>query len=69
MKTARADRDATAAPLVATSLLGRLAVVVLHHRRIVMIAWLVVVIFGGMAASGISNRLSFDFSLPGQPGY
>ena len=69
MKTARLERDATRTPLVATSLLGRLAVVVLHHRRIVMIAWLVVVIFGGMAASGISNRLSFDFSLPGQPGY
>ena len=69
MKTASVDRDVNSSPLVATSALGRLAVLVLHHRRIVMITWLIVVIFGGMAASGISNHLSFEFSLPGQPGY
>ena len=56
-------------PLVATGALGRLAIVVLRHRRLVVIAWLVVMVFGGIAASGISTRLSYDFSLPGQPGY
>ena len=56
-------------PITATGPLGRLAIVVLRHRRLVISAWLVVMILGGIAASGISTRLSYDFSLPGQPGY
>jgi RND superfamily putative drug exporter len=48
---------------------GRVAEFVLHHRRWVMIGWLVVFLAGGVAASKVSSRLSVDFSLPGQPGY
>jgi putative drug exporter of the RND superfamily len=42
---------------------------VLRHRRIVTAAWLVIFLAGGWASSGISKRLSFDFSLPGQAGH
>jgi RND superfamily putative drug exporter len=47
----------------------RLARFVMHHRRLVALAWLVLFIAGGIAASGLGSRLTFDFSLPGQPGY
>ena len=51
------------------TVLGRLAAFVLRHRRIVIVVWLVLLLTGGMAAGQVSKRLSFDFSLPGQPGY
>jgi putative drug exporter of the RND superfamily len=47
----------------------RVAGWVLGHRRIVIGFWLVALIAGGAAAGQLSKRLSFDFSLPGQPGY
>ena len=47
----------------------RLASFVLRHRRLVMLAWAVVFLAGVGAASRVSDKLSFDFSLPGQPGY
>jgi putative drug exporter of the RND superfamily len=34
-----------------------------------MVAWLVIFLLGGFAAQKISSRLSYDFSLPGQPAY
>ena len=46
----------------------RFARLVLRHRRIVAAVWLVLFIAGGLAASRLSDRLTFDFSLPGQPG-
>jgi putative drug exporter of the RND superfamily len=49
--------------------LTRLAMFVLHHRRRVMVGWLVIFIAGIAGASSVSNRLSVDFSLPGQPGF
>jgi putative drug exporter of the RND superfamily len=52
-----------------TSLLGRLATLVLHHRKLVLVGWLVILVAGGMSAARVSSRLSVDFSLPGQPGY
>ncbi len=55
--------------VIPSSLLSRLADLVLRHRRAVMIFWLVVFLAGGGAAGKISSRLAFDFSLPGQPGY
>ena len=47
----------------------RLARFVLHHRKLVMLVWAVVFLAGATAASRVGDRLSFDFSLPGQPGY
>ena len=46
----------------------RFARLVLRHRRIVVALWLVLFLAGGVAAGRLSDRLSFDFSLPGQPG-
>jgi putative drug exporter of the RND superfamily len=51
------------------SLPGRIARLVLRHRRAVMLAWLVIFLAGGFAAGQVSNRLKFTFTLPGQPGY
>jgi len=48
---------------------GRIAHLVLAHRRLVMVAWLIVFLAGGAAAGQVSNRLKFNFALPGQPGY
>ena len=47
----------------------RLAELVLRHRKLVALAWFVVFVAGAAAASRVPDRLSFDFSLPGQPGY
>jgi RND superfamily putative drug exporter len=41
---------------------------VLRHRRWVMVFWLVVMVAGGMVSGKTSDRLTIDFSLPGQPG-
>jgi RND superfamily putative drug exporter len=41
----------------------------LNHRRWIIGLWLLVMIVGGAAAGQVSNRLSTDFPLPGQPGY
>ena len=47
----------------------RLAEFVLRHRRLVMLFWLVMFVIGGVAAGKTTDRLTVDFSLPGQPGY
>jgi RND superfamily putative drug exporter len=46
-----------------------LARLVLRHRLVVVVGWLVVMVAGGAVASTVTDRLTFDFSLPGQPGY
>jgi RND superfamily putative drug exporter len=46
-----------------------LASFVLRHRRLVVLAWTVVLLAGAVAAGRVGDRLTFDFSLPGQPGY
>ncbi|MBV8995057.1 MAG: MMPL family transporter, partial [Pseudonocardiales bacterium] len=47
----------------------RFVEVVLRHRRLVTLLWLALLV-GGLATAGrLVDRLSFDFSLPGQPGY
>src|SRR3712207_3307863 len=42
---------------------------VLDHRRLVLLAWLVLAVAGGALAPTTIDRLGFDFSTPGQPGY
>jgi putative drug exporter of the RND superfamily len=42
---------------------------ILRHRRWVFAVWLLVFFAGAATAGQLSNRLSFDFSLPGQEGY
>jgi putative drug exporter of the RND superfamily len=49
--------------------LSRLARLVLRHRRITFAAWILLFLVGAFAATRVSNRLTVDFSLPGQPGY
>ena len=65
------QRSHPAAPTVVhqPTFLGRVAIAVLAHRRWVLGFWLVMLLMGGAAAGAVSNRLSVDFSLPGQPGY
>ncbi len=46
----------------------RWAEFVLKHRRWVVGLWLLVVVGGGTAAGPVSDRLTFDWSLPGEPG-
>jgi RND superfamily putative drug exporter len=47
----------------------KLAGLVLRHRRIVILTWVVVFIAGIAGVSTSVSRLSTSFSLPGQPGY
>ncbi len=49
--------------------IARLARWVLAHRRLVIVLWAIAFLAGGMGASNVSKRLSFNFALPGQPGY
>ena len=46
-----------------------LATWVMRHRRVVVVAWLALLVAGGAGAGQLSHRLKVDFSLPGQPGY
>ena len=48
---------------------ARLARWSLAHRWIVVAAWVVLALAGGMAAAQSGHRLSVAFDLPGQPGY
>jgi RND superfamily putative drug exporter len=48
--------------------MGRWAEFVLAHRRWVVLFWLVVIVGGGVAAGPVSERLTYDWSLPGEPG-
>jgi putative drug exporter of the RND superfamily len=46
----------------------RWAEFVLAHRRWVALFWLVVVVGGGVASGQVANRMTYDWSLPGEPG-
>ncbi|AKU15164.1 MMPL family transporter [Luteipulveratus mongoliensis] len=48
--------------------MGRWAEFVLHHRRWVMLFWALVVAVGIFASGKTTDRMTADFSLPGQPG-
>ena len=47
----------------------RLSSFVLAHRRWIFAFWVVMFVAGIGAAGAVPNRLSYDFSLPGQQGY
>jgi RND superfamily putative drug exporter len=42
---------------------------ILRHKRLVVLFWLAVAVAGMAASATISSRLSYQFNLPGQPGY
>jgi RND superfamily putative drug exporter len=46
----------------------RLAELVLRHRLLVVVAWVVIAVAGAMVASTVNGRTTVNFSLPGQPG-
>ena len=46
----------------------RLARTVMRHRLVVSLFWLTMFVCGILAAGQLGDRLTFDFSLPGQPG-
>ncbi|MDX6546677.1 MAG: putative drug exporter of the superfamily [Gaiellales bacterium] len=47
----------------------RLTRLVLRHRRLVALVWLVIFVAGVATVGRTVDRLTFDFSLPGQPGH
>ncbi len=47
----------------------RFAEALLRHRRLVSALWIVLFLAGAAAAGRLADRLTLDFSLPGQPGY
>ena len=49
--------------------MDRLSSFVLAHRRWIFAFWVVTFVAGIAAAGAVPNRLSYDFSLPGQQGY
>ena len=46
----------------------RIAELVLRHRKLVIIGWLVLLVAGAFSAFETNKRLKVDFSAPGQPG-
>ena len=47
----------------------RLAHFVLRHRALTALFWLILLMAGGATSAKTVDRLTVDFSLPGQPGY
>ncbi len=46
----------------------RLGEMVLRHRLLIVVAWVLIAVAGGAVASTVTNRMTVNFSLPGQPG-
>ena len=46
----------------------RIGELVLHHRKLVVLVWLVLFVVGAFSAAQATKRLVIDFSMPGQPG-
>src|SRR6059058_1097695 len=49
--------------------LAKLAHVITRHRWPVIAVWIVLTLFGGVAAGKLSNRWYQTFSVPGKPAY
>jgi len=56
-------------PRIGSAPMERLARLVLSHRKLVGGIWVALLLAGFASVGPLTNRLSFDFSLPGQPGY
>ncbi|MFL6161766.1 MAG: MMPL family transporter [Jatrophihabitantaceae bacterium] len=41
---------------------------VLAHRKLIVLFWIVVAFVGGSVSGAVAKKVTFDFSLPGQPG-
>jgi putative drug exporter of the RND superfamily len=52
-----------------SSLLGRLARIVLHHRAVVIGIWIVLTVIGAFAAPRAVDRMLTTFSIPGSSAY
>src|SRR5256886_252381 len=52
-----------------TTKLGNLAHLTARHRRKVIVAWIVLTLFGAFAASQVSKRWYQSFSIPGKSAY
>ena len=50
-------------------MLARLAHATTHHRKAIILAWLALTVFGGFAASQVSQRWLQSVSIPGYPAY
>ncbi len=50
-------------------MLARLAHATTRHRKAIILAWLALTIFGGFAASQVSQRWLQSLSIPGYPAY
>ena len=50
------------------AIMRRLGEMVLRHRLLVVVAWVVIAVAGGAVASTVNGRTTVNFSLPGQPG-
>lgn len=61
--------DISSPEKTAGSAMSRLAWAAIRHRRLVMVFWLVALLAGGFASGRVSDRLTYDWALPGQPGY
>ena len=46
----------------------RLGEMVLRHRLLIVVAWVVIAVAGGAVAGTVTDRMTVNFSLPGQPG-
>jgi RND superfamily putative drug exporter len=52
-----------------TDAMERLSAFVIRRRRLIGLLWLVALMVGGLASSGLVNHLDQTFAMPGQPGY
>src|SRR5436309_12011032 len=50
-------------------MLARVAHATTHHRKAIIVAWLVLTVFGGFSASQVSQRWLQSLSIPGYPAY
>ncbi|MGC8464461.1 MAG: MMPL family transporter [Acidimicrobiales bacterium] len=42
---------------------------IIGHKKIIFSLWIVIFVLGGISTASFEKRLSYNFALPGQPGY